>query len=470
MSVPILNIAAIREWEKATWATGQTESEVIHRVGKRLARRARKLTDEDDEILILAGKGHNGDDARAAREFLDNRKVKILELLLPDTDLLALEMALGARPALIIDGLFGIGLNRPLSESWQKIIATINASHIPVLSVDVPSGLNADTGETFSAAVEATVTLTIGAPKTGLLSCGAWPFVGRLEVAEDVGLIPCPQRGELNWILPDDFREYPPRRPAAGHKGSFGHVCIVSGSLGYHGAAVLATRGAQRAQPGLATVYPQENVYSLVATQLQSAMSSPWNRDTRFPERMSALLVGPGLHAPGVIEDMRQPLYHWWRDLECPLVVDASALEFISAGPFTHQPGRVMTPHPGEAGRLLNWPTARVQADRVAALREISKRFSNCWVVLKGHQTLIGRHEGEIFVNSSGNPHLGQGGSGDLLAGYIAGLLAQPELQKDVARTLCYAVWQHGAAADRLQSIRPNWTVEDLADELGNAR
>jgi len=130
----------------------------------------------------------------------------------------------------------------------------------------------------------------------------------------------------------------------------------------------------------------------------------------------------------------------------------------------------VLTPHPGEAARLLRLPVPLVQADRVKALREVSKKFGGGWVVLKGHQTLVGRSEGEIFVNPSGNPHLAQGGSGDLLAGLIAGLFAQPALQVDAGKTLRYAVWQHGAAADKLESSRANWTIEDLADEIGNAR
>src|SRR3984957_9604906 len=139
----------MREWEKATWATGQTEAEVIRRVGKRLARRARKLTAADDFILILAGKGHNGDDARAAKPHLDGRKVKVLELLLPASDVVKVEMALREKPALVIDGIFGIGLNRPLGEAWQKIITAVNTAKLPVLSVDTPSGLNVETGENF---------------------------------------------------------------------------------------------------------------------------------------------------------------------------------------------------------------------------------------------------------------------------------------------------------------------------------
>ncbi|HEV2691903.1 MAG TPA: NAD(P)H-hydrate dehydratase [Verrucomicrobiae bacterium] len=471
MPVPVLSVAQMREWEAATWATGQTEAEVIRRVGSQLARRVHQLTGANDSILILAGKGHNGDDVRAAREFLVDRQVSILDLLAPETDLAHVEKALQAKPALVIDGLFGIGLNRPLDEAWQKIIGVVNAAKIRVLAVDVPSGLNADTGEIFGACIEAAITLTVGAPKIGMLASVAWPFVGRLEVADDVALIPCPPASELKWTLPEDFENFPPPRAVAGHKGSYGHVSILAGSLGYHGAAVIAARGAQRAQPGLVTVFAQEDIYYPVAGQLQSAMVSLWQAD---PKKMStgfdALLVGPGLAGLHNHMELRHALRHWFRDYPNPLIVDASALDLLTPEPFLKKYIRVLTPHPGEAGRLLGWPVPKVQADRVKALREISKKFGGAWVILKGHQTLTGCAEGDIFVNPSGNPHLGQGGSGDLLSGFLAGLLAQPELQAEVAKTLHYAVWEHGAAADKLQGTRANWMVEDLAVEIGNAR
>jgi NAD(P)H-hydrate epimerase len=471
MPVPVISIAQMREWENATWAAGQTEAEVIRRVGKKIARRARKLTRSNDLILILAGKGHNGDDAVAAREVLDSRHVELLAVNDPLADLPKLEQALQQKPALIIDGLFGIGLNRPLDDGWKKFIAAVNASAIPVLSVDVPSGLNADTGETFGAAIEAAVTLTVGTPKTGMLAQAAWPFVGRLKVAADVGLIPCPLAGELNWTLPDDFENFPPRRAVAGHKGSFGHLAIVAGSLGYHGAAVLATRAAQRAQPGLVTLFTQENVFHAVASQLQSAMVKLWTPEIKLLEAASGVLIGPGLAALDVTDQMKGIIRRFWRDWQLPVVVDASALDWLAAQQtIARNTVRVLTPHPGEAARMLNMTVAHVQADRPRALRDLSRRFGNCWVVLKGHQTLIGRAEGGIFVNSSGNPHLAQGGSGDALAGFIAGLLAQPALQADVEKTIRYAVWQHGAAADELQARRANWVVEDLVNELGNAR
>jgi NAD(P)H-hydrate epimerase len=470
MPIPVITVAQMREWERATWAAGQKEDDVIRRVGKRVARRARKLTRPGDTILFLVGKGHNGDDARAAAKQLDGRRTEVLEMFLPDSDLLQLEMALQEKPALIVDGLFGIGLNRPLGETWRKIIAAINASRIPVLAIDVPSGLNAATGETFGAAIQASATLAVGAPKVGMLAPAAWPFVGRLEVLEDVGLIPCPLASELNWTLPADFEFFPPARNAASHKGDFGHVAIIAGSLGCHGASVLAARGAQRAQPGLITVLTQENVYAPVAAQLQSSMVNVWCAKSSLPGKSTAALIGPGLAAPEIATEFKAFTQQFWREATYPVVVDASALDWLEPQDAPAPATRVITPHPGEAARLLGTTTAAVQADRVKALRDLSKRHCGAWVVLKGHQTLIGREAGKIFVNGSGNALLAQGGSGDLLAGFIAGLLAQPALQTDVETTLRYAVWQHGAAADRLSLTRRNWTVEDLAAEIGSAR
>src|SRR5882757_8060522 len=170
MPIPVINLAQMREWERATWAAGQTEAAVIRRVGQQLARLACKLTRPGDSILILAGKGHNGDDARAAEKFLEDRKVILLNVTDPKsalaefqsgTGILPVNDRLEARPILIIDGLFGIGLSRALDGGWKKLIAAVNESNIPALAVDVPSGLDAETGEHFGAAIEAAVTLTV---------------------------------------------------------------------------------------------------------------------------------------------------------------------------------------------------------------------------------------------------------------------------------------------------------------------
>jgi NAD(P)H-hydrate epimerase len=333
--------------------------------------------------------------------------------------------------------------------------------------VDVPSGLNADTGEPQGAAIAAAVTLTVGAPKIGLLQEIAWPVVGRLEVAADVGLVACPHSCELQWTLPADFSGYPPPRGVATHKGAYGHLSIIAGSLGYHGAAVLAARGAQRAQPGVITLHTVESVYHAIASQLDAVMVTPWQAGAKSASYEDALLIGPGLAAADLPDSMKMDARRLWRDALMPVVADASALDWLPQDPVSRTAVRVITPHPGEAARLLRMSAQQVQANRLQALRTISKRFGNAWVVLKGHQTLVGRSLGEVFVNSSGNPHLAQGGSGDVLGGYLAGLLVQPDLRADVLQTIRYAVWQHGSTADHLQETQRNWVIHDLVNKLG---
>ncbi len=465
MPVPVISVAQMREWEVATWASGQTEAAVIARVGEYLARRALALTRHGDSIVLLAGRGHNGDDVRAMQLHLRDRRVTLINVNEPDAALAELGPALQQSPALVIDGLFGIGLSRALGDDWQRLIARVNDARCRVLAVDVPSGLDAETGRPLPAAIRAALTITIGAPKHRLLMPSAAAFVGRLEVADDVGLISCPCEGELQWTLPKDFAGHPPPRPSDGHKGTFGHAAIIAGSIGYHGASVLAARGAQRAWPGLITLFTQPEVFTPVAAQLQAVMVQSW-RDAMDFSKFTAVLFGPGLAAENLSPRVPESMQELWRASAWPVIVDASALEWLPQEASPRLAIRVITPHPGEAARLLGCEITQVQNDRAAALRALAKEF-NCWVVLKGQHTLIGRAEGELFVNSSGNSGLAQGGSGDLLAGYIAGWLAQPLLQNDPLLALRHAVFEHGAAADRLSGRRQNWIVEELAEELG---
>src|SRR6185437_9732856 len=408
MSIPVISITQMREWEKASWDAGKSEAEVIRQVGRLVAHEALRWTKTGDAVLILAGKGHNGDDARCAREHLAERRVDVFEVKDAKADFPKLEAALSSRPALVIDGLFGIGINRPLDAAWLKFIGRINAAKLCVLAVDVPSGLNADSGEPQGAAIEAAVTLTVGAPKIGMLKSHASPFVGRLVVAEDTGLIDCPHTEEFQWTVPGDFEGFPPRRPVEGHKGTFGHVAILAGSPGYHGAAVLASRGAQRAQPGLITLFTQERAYVPIASQLQAVMVQTWSPQTELSEKFTCVLVGPGLASPEVPEELKETARQLWCESPAPMIADASALDWLLATGVTPRNSlRVVTPHPGEAARLLKKSAADVQSDRTGSVRKISKRLGDCWVVLKGHQTLVGRSEGPIFINSSGNPFLG---------------------------------------------------------------
>jgi NAD(P)H-hydrate epimerase len=196
-------------------------------------------------------------------------------------------------------------------------------------------------------------------------------------------------------------------------------------------------------------------------------MVRPWTENINLPENCTAFLVGPGLAAADVPKRVKEFAAQAWKELAIPMIVDASALPWIPEGATPNNAVRVITPHPGEAARLLNTTTAKIQNDRPAALRELSAVFGDCFVILKGHQTLIGRSTGQVFINNTGNPFLGQGGTGDLLAGYIAGLLAPPGTASDPLEGIRFAVWKHGASADRLSAIRPRWIVEELAAELG---
>ena len=486
MPLPIITVEQMRQWERVTWASGQTEEAVMRLAGRAVAREARRMTMPGDFVLVLAGKGHNGDDARFAAESdgLLGRGVQVIHVVDPEAAIPEFTSFLDRRPALIIDGLFGIGLNRSLSPSWIKLIREINDSGAPILAVDVPSGLSAETGEPLGDAIRAACTVTFGALKQGLILTSACPFVGRLKVAADIGLVPCPFKAEINLTVAEDFLHFPPARVLSGHKGSFGHVALLAGSLGYHGAAVLAARGAQRAQPGLITLLTADNVYHPAAAQLQSVMVSPWsaalevperpegrpktNPRLRLPDSCTAIAIGPGLASRDLPDYIKEMARRFWQESPLAVVADASALEWLPSGPCRENALRVMTPHPGEAARLLQTSTAEIQKDRFQAARKLSRQWGNCFVVLKGHQSIIACGDGSLFVNNTGNPFLAQGGSGDLLTGYLGGLLAQPPLQAEPCNTIRYAVWQHGAAADSLLPARRNWTVEDLAEVIGS--
>ena len=456
----------MRGWERTTWATGVSEASVLRRAGQAVARCVRRLTRPGAELLVLAGKGHNGDDARFAAEDLTDRPVRLVNVTDPHAAVAEVRNFAGA---LIVDGLFGIGLSRPLAGDWLRLVQALNASRVPILSVDVPSGLNADTGEPLGTAVHATVTLTFGAMKAGLLQPQAAPFTGRLEVAADIGLVACPFNTELNWTLPEDFAHFPPPRPVAGHKGTFGHLVILAGSQGYHGAAVLAARGALRAMPGLVSVFTTERAYALVAAQLAQAMVHPWVEGASLPKSCSAILIGPGLAGVDVLPALVQEAVRLWQESPLPVIADASALAWLPRGPTHAGALRVVTPHPGEAAAMLGITKAGVLTDREGTLREIARSRGDCWVVLKGRHTLVGRADGELFVNSSGNPQLAQGGSGDVLAGYLGGWLAQSLLRDDTGLIIRHAVWEHGHTAEVLSARQQAWEMAELVQLLGNS-
>jgi len=471
MPEPVVTVREMREREERTWAAGVSQEAVIRRAGMAVAAVAARWIPEGATVLVLAGRGHNGDDAAVAASVLEGRQVTLCRLREPEAFATArawLARNGGRRDAWVIDGLFGIGLNRPLDGAWSALVMDLNRLGLPVLAVDVPSGLDADTGESGGATVMARCTVALGAVKRGLLATAATAYVGRLELAWDIGLLPWMGGLGYAWTLPQDFDGFPPSRGDGAHKGTFGHAVVVAGSPGYHGAAVLAARGALKARPGLVTVVTEPGVYVPVASSVASAMVRAWAGEPWVSGGATSVVVGPGLASAALTPAWRGELERLWREAPCPVVVDASALDWLPAGGSTAGV-RVITPHPGEAGRLLGTSAAAVQADRPAAVQALLGRWpgADVWVVLKGRHTLVSSAGRSVLVNPSGNPGLAQGGSGDVLAGYLGGLLAQSVAADDLGRAVRYGVWRHGAVADALEATGEAWTSEDLAAAMG---
>ncbi|MCC6234309.1 MAG: NAD(P)H-hydrate dehydratase [Verrucomicrobiales bacterium] len=470
----IVTSAEMRAREERTWAAGVSRESVILRAGVAVASVALRMTRPNDPVLVLAGRGHNGSDAVVADEHLADRDSTLVRFGDPRSLAAAeawMESYRGDPRALVIDGMVGIGLDRPLEGDWLRVVRVLNASRMRVVAVDVPTGLNADTGEPMGDAVEAAVTVTLGAVKGGLLRDRAARYVGRLELAPRIGLVPTATEGALAWTLESDFHGYPWRRADDSHKGSYGHVGLLAGSLGYHGAGVLAAQGALRARPGLVTLLTDERCYVPAASALRAAMVVPWSGERVDVSRFTALVVGPGLASRGLSPTLRDEVRRLWRESECPVLADASALDWLPDSVAEQAGPRIMTPHPGEAARLLGTTVAEVQSDRVCAVRRLARFWdrTSTVAVLKGRHTILGQSDGCLFVNGTGNPGLAQGGTGDVLAGYLGGLIAQPALAKDLIHAVRYGVWRHGLAADQLEFSGARWTAEDLAEALGRS-
>jgi NAD(P)H-hydrate epimerase len=337
----------------------------------------------------------------------------------------------------------------------------MNRAGRPVVAADVPSGLSSDRGAVPGVAVRAALTVAFGAPKLCHVLPPASGSCGRTVVA-DIGIERrvLEKRARRLWLTEaSDARTLLPPRPLDSHKGDFGRVAIVAGSRGKAGAAVLAARGALRAGAGLVTVFCPESLQGLVVGALPEAMTSGLPEvDGRLDARgapallralsdFDAIVAGPGLGtAPGTVALLERML----AAVALPAVLDADALNAFAGRPrfFVRRRGpTVLTPHPGEAARLLGTSTRAIQADRLGRARELARR-ARAVAVLKGSHTLVVRPGGEAAVNPTGTPLLSTAGSGDVLAGVLGALLAGG---LEVAEAAVAAAWLHGAAAEALE-------------------
>jgi hydroxyethylthiazole kinase-like uncharacterized protein yjeF len=419
-------------------------------------------------VRVLCGRGNNGGDGWVMARLLAvaGVPVQVAALAGPMSDDCALERAicermgipiqgdwspeddLGRGPAgVLVDAMLGTGLSSDLRGEVARWVQRANASGLPILAVDLPTGLHADTGAPLGAAVRADTTVTFGRLKAGLLLEPGPDWCGHVVVA-DIGLeaagallpehLPRPPSDIGARLLipePADIAALLPARAPGGHKGSHGHLAVIAGSGEKAGAAVLACNAAIRSGAGLVTLYLPRTAWARTGSLRPEVMIE--DVEALAPERHTALAVGPGLGAdPGVVQRCRA----LWRDAPIPAVFDADGLNAL-VGAFEPSPHpRLITPHPGEAARLLGCRPAEVQRDRLAALESLSA-LSPC--LLKGRHTLVSGCPPTL--NPTGGPSLATAGSGDVLTGLVGAMLARGLPPAQAGRV---AAFVHGLAAE----------------------
>jgi ADP-dependent NAD(P)H-hydrate dehydratase / NAD(P)H-hydrate epimerase len=454
-------------------------------------------------VAIFCGPGQNGGDGFALARHLENRRITPLVYVvgnrkkyrgdaatnldicvrmgLPmldvtDADTLgrALEEATGAD--LVVDGIFGTGLNRPAEGIWGDAIRGLMTLRPPVLAVDLPSGLQGSSRDLVEPVVRADVTVTFAQPKIPHVFDPAASCCGEVIVA-DITIPDAAVDAEgvtLAVTEPDEVALLFPRRRSETHKGTYGHVAIVSGSAGKSGAAILSARGAVRTGAGLVSVVTDAATANVIdASTLESMtfhadMSASGIAEiVRFVSSKDAALVGPGLPDE---ESSYALIRELLAKIEIPTVVDATAINaFAGRAAEVNPKGRqvVLTPHPGELARLSGLTTDQVLADRVAAAADAAAQ-TGCVVVLKGHQTLVATPDGMVGVNPTGNPGMATGGMGDVLGGMIAALLARRAEPFEAARA---GVYLHGLAGDivRDEACDIGISANDVAEMIPRA-
>jgi hydroxyethylthiazole kinase-like uncharacterized protein yjeF len=464
-SMVLMENAAIGVVEAIVEAFGEAESAAIfcgpgNNGGDGLAA-ARHLSVRGWEVRIFLVTGGHELSADAAAQLAICRKMElpILEIAAEKELRVAVEAA--ADCDVVVDALFGTGLARPLEGLFARVVDGINGLPVPCVAVDLPSGLAASEPRPIGLHVKADLTVTFAAPKVAHVFPPAADAVGEMVVT-DLG-IPArlvddavEEAGDLHLVMGEDLADLLPAREAGSHKGDFGHALIVAGSPGKAGACILAARAAVRAGAGLVTAAVPEPILQTVDLGSIESMTLPLPAGPtgqiaesaadvvlEAAEGKAVLALGPGLGAePATVAAIRRIA------LECPLplVLDADGLNAFAgkAGDLAARRAEtILTPHPGELGRLLGISTAQIQEDRIAAARGAAEE-TGAIVILKGHMTLIASGTA-VFVNPTGNPGMATGGTGDVLTGLIAGLLAQGLDALDAA---VVAVYLHGLAGD----------------------
>jgi ADP-dependent NAD(P)H-hydrate dehydratase / NAD(P)H-hydrate epimerase len=436
-------------------------------------------------VLVVAGKGNNGGDGLVVARLLKKKRIPCEVALLARKDELSPDAAHNLRAytklrgkvtevgqtsldllseamrdkGLLVDAILGTGTKDAVRGFYAEAITLMNASGVPIVAVDIPSGLDTDRGLPLGVAIQAEMTVALAYPKLGEVIYPGLVYVGDLAVA-DIGIdcrgveevspnVELSERAEVGRLVPT-------REPDS-HKGTYGHVLVMAGSRGKTGAAILACRAAMRTGAGLVTLAAPRSLNDIFATSMVEVMTEPlqdaaeemeplsdeeWRR---LLARKNSLLFGPGI---GVHDATRSALRWLLRNLEMPWVIDADGLtnlvEELDRLRRAKTPP-ILTPHPGEMARLIHKDSATVNQDRVGIARAFAVAH-RCHIVLKGARTVIATAGGKVFINPTGNPGMASGGMGDVLAGMLAALLGQG-LNPEEAMKL--GVYLHGFVGDR---------------------
>ncbi len=495
LTIDVHGVPSLRLMERA----GQSVVDVILERWTHLAKRG---------VLVVAGKGNNGGDGLVIARLLRQRKfpcevaciapaadlspdatthleryraVKGPFTEIPPGDLDPLRDRMKNK-GLLVDALLGTGLRSPVEGFLADVVELMNASGLPIVAVDTPSGLDADRGTPLGATIQAEATVTFGFPKAGQVIYPGVVYSGDLVVA-DIGIHPEAAAAvdpSVELLDPADVVRLLPRRADDSHKGSYGHLLVMAGSRGKTGAAVLGCRAAMRVGTGLVTLAAPRGLNEILAGALVESMTETLGRpgEDQWPalgvadwhglaERKSAILFGPGV---GVHASARTTLETLLEHCSLPWLIDADGLNNLAADVSRLRGARVppvLTPHPGEMSRLAGLDTAEVNGDRIGIARAFAAAH-RCHLVLKGARTVMATPEGQVSINPTGNSGMASGGMGDVLAGIVAGFLAQGLPPKDAVRL---GVYLHGRTGDRVADERGGvgLIASDLVDELPRA-
>lgn len=496
----VLSVDSMRKLEQAAVEGGLSYLRLMENAGSAAARIIRSnYAMEGRRVAVLCGNGNNGGDgfviARKlaeegalvtvvlmsgapttpqSKETLARLNGSVVTLRNLETEpFLAAEAVRSA--GMIVDAVFGIGFHGALPDYMRHLFRLVREASVPVIAVDIPSGLAADTGEADPDTLRATLTVTFSALKPALIAAAAAPYYGQVEVAAigiDEELIDRHSHGQMA-ITYDMVKAHFPPRKADSHKGTYGHLLCVTGSDGMAGTARLCAEAALRCGVGLLTVALPRSIYPIVSAPLPEAVFLPLEGADATAQlavrvrqkKANAVVLGCGLGQSTAVQDL---VWDVLSHGDSPLVLDADGINTVSLHINrlkTIQRPLVLTPHPAEMARLVGTTVEDVQTHRAAVARAFAEEYG-VTLVLKGHETIVASPHRALLINQTGNPGMATGGSGDVLAGMIGALLAQGF--DTWAAAMC-AVYLHGAAGDRAAAKLSQHAMlpRDIIHEIG---